>query len=40
MNNPEQQPLKSLLGLAFLLIGIPAYLYWQKKGTVAQKEST
>ena len=34
------QPLKSLIGLAFLLIGIPAYLYWQKKGAAAQKEST
>jgi len=38
-NTIAAQPLKSLIGLAFLLIGIPAYLYWQKKGASARKES-
>jgi APA family basic amino acid/polyamine antiporter len=37
-NTIAAAPLKSLVGLAFLLIGIPAYIYWQKKGAFAQKE--
>ncbi len=40
VNTVAVQPLKSLIGLAFLLVGIPAYLHWQKKGAAASKEST
>jgi APA family basic amino acid/polyamine antiporter len=39
-NTIAAQPLKSLIGLASLLIGIPAYVHWQKKGAAAQKGST
>jgi APA family basic amino acid/polyamine antiporter len=30
LNTVTAQPLKSLIGLAFLLVGIPAYFYWQR----------
>jgi basic amino acid/polyamine antiporter, APA family len=39
-NTVAAQPLKSLVGMAILLIGIPAYIHWQKKGAAARKEST
>lgn len=38
-NTVVTQPLKSLIGMAILLIGIPAYVHWQKKGA-AWKESS
>lgn len=39
-NTIAAQPLKSLIGLAFLLAGIPAYLHWQKKAAGGPKEPT
>jgi APA family basic amino acid/polyamine antiporter len=37
-NTVASQPLKSLIGLAILLLGIPAYIHWQKGGAAARKE--
>ena len=31
INTITAEPLKSLIGLSFLLIGIPAFFYWKKK---------
>lgn len=39
VNTVAAQPLKSLVGMAILLIGIPAYVHWQRRGTAARKES-
>lgn len=39
LNTVTAQPFKSLIGLAILLVGIPAYFYWQRKGPASPKES-
>jgi APA family basic amino acid/polyamine antiporter len=35
VNTLIQQPLNALAGLAIILLGVPAFLYWQKKGARA-----
>jgi basic amino acid/polyamine antiporter, APA family len=40
VNTVAAQPLKSLVGMIILLVGIPAYIYWQKGGASARKEAS
>lgn len=39
LNTVIAQPLKSLVGLIFLVLGIPAFLYWQRKRKAADGPS-